>query len=490
MSAATFGNDPLQASETTPAGDPPAWRTLADASRHTPSELAPVSRRRVLTSIVLGAVAVLILVAVSGSLAARRLAEKESVNDAAKNAGLLAETVIQPALRNSLVDGDPNAFQIMDDAVTDYVVKDPNTSVRVKIWTPQGKIVYSDEHRLVGLRYPLGEEERDVFTHPVTRAEVSDLSREENRFERGQGRLLEVYRPVWMPNGDPLLFETYAPYGGVRDRSTQLWRGFAGITVSSLLAVIVLMVPIVWRLLTRVRQSQEQREALLERAVEASTDERRRIAGTLHDGVVQELAGASFVVSSAATRASAIGQEDLAAHLRDAAATVRRGITGMRTLLVDIYPPSLETSGLVVALEDLTSSLEARDINVELHLDPRSVEGLDPEGERLVYRVAHESLLNAMRHALADRVTVSLHAEGNATVLEVADNGIGFDAAEAFDRPHEGHFGLRVLVDVAREGGADLLLATAPGHGTRWQLRVRHEAHHEPAHRASKKHFR
>jgi signal transduction histidine kinase len=477
MSRSTFGNDPLQASDRTPAGDRPAWRTLADASRHTPAEFAPVSRRQVLTSIILGAVAVLILVAVSGSLAARRLAEKESVNDAAKNAGLLADTVIQPALRNSLVSGDRTAFEIMDRAVKRHVLQS-DTSVRVKIWTPKGKIVYSDEPALVGRTFPLGEEERDVFTHPVTRAEVSDLSRRENRFERGKGRLLEVYRPVWMPNGQPLLFETYAPYDGVKDRSTQLWRGFAGITVSSLLAVIVLMVPIVWRLLGRVRQSQIQREALLERAVEASTDERRRIAGTLHDGVVQELAGASFVVSSAAARASAIGQEELAAHLRDAAATVRRGITGMRTLLVDIYPPSLETSGLVVALEDLTSSLEARDIDVVLQLDPDSVEGLDPESERLIYRVAHESLLNAMRHALASRVSVSLRAEENTTVLEVADNGIGFDAAEAFDKPHEGHFGLRVLVDVAREGGADLLLATAPGHGTRWQLRVRHGGHH------------
>jgi two-component system, NarL family, sensor kinase len=476
MSAATFGNDPLQASDSAPAGDRPAWITLADASRASSEDSAPVSRRRVLTSIVVGAAAVLILVAVSGVLAASRLAQKESVNDAAKNAGLLADTVIQPALRDSLVTGDRTAFEIMDRAVKKHVLND-QTSVRVKIWTPQGKIVYSDEPALVGKKYPLGEEERDVFTHPVTRAEVSDLSRRENKFERGKGPLLEVYRPVWMPNHDPLLFETYAPYDGVKDRSTQLFRGFAGITLSSLLAVIVLMVPIVWRLLGRVRHSQVQREALLERAVEASTDERRRLAGNLHDGVVQELAGASFVVSSAAARAAAIGQDDLAAHLRDAAATVRRGITGMRSLLVDIYPPSLETSGLVVALEDLTSSLEARDIDVALHLEPGSVEGLDPEDERLIYRVAHECLLNAMRHALADRVSVTLSADEDATSLEVADNGIGFDPTEAFDSPHDGHFGLRVLVDVAREGGADLLLATAPGHGTRWLLQVPHDRH-------------
>jgi two-component system NarL family sensor kinase len=474
MSAAT-GNDPLQASESAPAGRRPAWITLSDASRDTSPESVPVSRRRVLASIILGAAAVLILVSVSGLLAASRLAEKESVNDAAKNAGVLADTVIQPALRDSLVSGDPKAFAAMDAAVRKHVLH-KDTSVRVKIWTPQGKIVYSDEPALVGQQYPLGEEERDVFTHPVTRAEVSDLSRRENRYERAKGPLLEVYRPVWMPNHDPLLFETYAPYKGVTERSQQLWRGFAGITVSSLLAVIVLMVPIVWRLLGKVHQQQEQREALLVRAVEASTDERRRIAGTLHDGVVQELTGASFVVSSAAARASAIGQDDLADHLRDAAATVRRGITGMRTLLVDIYPPSLETSGLLVALEDLTTSLEARDIDVVLDLAPEAVQGLEPEGERLVYRVAHECLLNAMRHALADRVSVSLRADPDTTVLEVADNGVGFDPVEAFEDPHNGHFGLRVLVDVARDGGADLLLATAPGHGTRWLLRVPRDA--------------
>jgi two-component system, NarL family, sensor kinase len=469
MSLPTFGRDPLQAP--TPAADRPAWMTLVDASRRSATEPAPVSRRRVLASIVVGAVVVLILVAVTGSFAASRLAERESVNDAAKNADLLAEAVVQPALRNGLPAGDPAAIAAIDQAVRTRVLGE--SSVRVKIWTPQGRIVYSDERALVGRIFPLGEEERGVFTHPTTRAEVSDLDRPENTYERGQGRLLEVYRPVWTPDGTPLLFETYSPYDGVTARAGQLWRGFAGITVSSLLAVIVLMVPIVWRLLDRVRQSQKQREDLLERAVEASTDERRRIAGTLHDGVVQELAGASFVVSSAAARAAAIGQDELAAHLRDAAATVRRGITGMRSLLVDIYPPSLESAGLVVALEDLTASLQPRDIAATLDLDPAAVAALDPCAERLVYRIAHECLLNTMRHALADHVTLSLRLEDDATVLEIGDDGIGFDPVEALGTDHaDGHFGLRVLSDVARDGGADLELATAPGAGTRWLLRV------------------
>jgi two-component system NarL family sensor kinase len=468
MSAAIFGPDPL--AEASAPGEPP-WVTLSDGSPDPASELAPVNGKRVIASIVLGALAVLVLVTVSGSLAASRLAQKAAVHDAAKNAGVIAETVIQPALTDSLATGDPRAFAKMDAAVRQHVIG--KSSVRVKIWTPQGRVVYSDEPSLVGKEFKLGKDQREVFVHPATRAEVTELGRDENTFERSQGgRLLEVYRPVWTPGGEPLMFETYASYEGVDARAHELWRGFAGITVSSLVAVIVLMVPIVWRLLGKVRQSQKQREALLQRAVDASTEERARIAGTLHDGVVQDLTGASFVVSSAANRAAAVGQPELAAQMRDAATTVRAGITGLRSLLVDIYPPSLERSGLLVALEDLTSGLRSRNIEVVLDLDERAVRDLDPAAERLIYRVAHECLLNVTRHALATRVTVILRPEHDTTVLEICDDGLGFDPAEAYERPKEGHFGLRVLADVARDARAELLLSAAPGHGARWLLRV------------------
>jgi len=454
---------------TWPADDR-AWMTLADASRITATDSAPMSRKRVLLPLVLGAVLVLLLVGLSGSVAARRLAERESVNDAAKSAGLLADAVVQPALRDSLISGDPKAFATMDRAVHKYVLG--HLSRRVKIWTPQGKVIYSDDPRLVGRTWTLGQEERNVFTHPKTHAEVSDLSRPENKFERGQGKLLEVYRPVWTPAGKPLLFETYAPYDGVISRAGQIWRGFAGITLTSLVALIVLMVPVVWRLVTKVRHSQQQREALLERAVEASTDERRRIAGNLHDGVIQDLAGASMTVSSAAARASAVDQDALASQLRDASATVRRGITAMRSLVVDIYPPNLETAGLVAALDDLVVSLGSRDIEVLMDVDPNAGAGLGVVEERLIYRVAHECLLNAMRHSQARSVTLCVRRDADATVLEVSDDGVGFEPTQVRANPAHGHFGLRVLGDLAREAGADLGVASAPGQGTRWHLRV------------------
>lgn len=454
-----------------PPEDGRPWTTLSDAVRPSArSYPTALSRGKVLAVVIGGAVVVLLLVAVSGSIAAQRLAAKESVYDAARSAGVLADAVVQPALRDDLASGDSAAIAAMDRAVREHVLGP--TIIRVKIWTPDGRIVYSDEPRLVGRSYPLGAEEREVFTHPATRGEVSDLSRPENVFERGKGKLLEVYRPVWTPSGDPLLMEVYAPYEDVTSRAGQLWRAFAGITLSSLVALVALMLPLIWRMLSRLRDAHEQRAHLLERAVQASNDERRRIAGTLHDGVIQDLAGASYVVSSAAARSEAVREPGLATDLRGAADVVRRGISGMRTLLVDIYPPNLETAGLLAALEDRVASLGARDIDVLMDLDPGAVRRLSPAQERLFYRVAHECLLNTVRHSRARQVTLSLREDHDAAVLEISDDGVGFDPEAAATDPAHGHFGLRVLTDLAHEAGAQLYVASAPGEGTRWLLRA------------------
>jgi two-component system NarL family sensor kinase len=444
--------------------DPP-WRQVA-TSTPARSDQPPVQPRRVFAQVIAGALVVLCLVAILGVAASRRLAEAEAVNDAAKIANLMADEVAQPALRDSLLTGDPAAVAAIDKVVRQRVLG--RSIVRVKIWDPSGRILYSDAASLMGQHFPLGPEERDVLAHPLTRADVSDLTSPENRLERDRGKLLEVYRPVWTPAGRPLLFEIYAPYEEVTARTGQLWRGFAGVTLTSLILLVVLLMPILWRLLDRLKRSQVQREALLQHAVEASTEERRRIAGAIHDGVVQDLAGASFAVAGGAERAVSLGQPDLAAELRQAAGTVRGSIGGLRSLLLDIYPPSLATAGLHAALTDLVSTLRSRGTTVTLEV--ASGTELDPAGERLVFRVARECLANIAKHAAATTVQVRLTRREGHTVMEISDDGVGFDAAEGLTNPQEGHFGLRVLGDVVAEAGGELLLASAPGAGTRWQL--------------------
>lgn len=444
----------------------PPWIVVATGS--SARQDVPLRRRRVYAQVIAGAVVVIVAVALLGVVAARRLAEAEAVNDAAKTADVLADAVVQPVMVDALLTGDAAALALMDSAIRQHVLG--GSIVRVKIWDAEGRILYSDEPLLIGQTFPLGDDERDVFVNPTTRADISDLEAPENRFEQGNGKLLEAYRPVWTESGTPVLFETYFRYDDVTDRSGQLWRGFAGVTLSSILLLVILLMPVVWRLLDRLNQSQAQREALLQRALDVSTEERRRIAGALHDGVVQDLAATSFAVAGSAERAESLGQPALAAGLRAAAGTVRSSIGGLRSLLVDIYPASLATAGLAAALDDLATSVRSRGITVTLDIHPDT--GLDPTGERLVFRVTQECLTNAARHAAATTVAVRLDRIDDCVQLDIDDDGVGFDAQGVLDDPSEGHFGLRILGDVVAEAGAELRLASAPGAGTHWQLKV------------------
>jgi two-component system NarL family sensor kinase len=420
--------------------------------------------------LVLGIVLVLTVVTVGGSLAARRLAEREAVTDAAATADVLAETVVQPALTDALLAGDARALAAFTRVVDDRVLG--SGVVHVKLWTPQGKVVFSDEPGLIGRSFDLDTDQREAIDEPTTRAEISDLDRDENTLDRAAGdKLVEVYRPVWTPAGGTMLFEIYTPYDQVSQRTSQLWRGFAGVTLSSLLLFLVLLAPVIWHLLSRVRRDQEQRELLLQRAVDASSAERRLIAATLHDGPVQDLAATSFVVAGATARGRAAGQGPLVEELQTVSTSVRTSIRALRSLLVDIYPASLAQSGLVAALTDLAQSVRAPGLEVRVHVDPEDL-GLDASRERLVYRVAQETLRNAAKHAAPCTATLALYRDEDGVVLDVLDDGPGFEVSAQLADPEPGHLGLQLLADLAATGGGQLRVASSPGRGTHWQLQL------------------
>ena len=192
---------------------------------------------------------------------------------------------------------------------------------------------------------------------------------------------------------------------------------------------------------------------LLQRAVDASDRERRRIAADLHDGVVQDLAGVSYSLSAAA---SSCAPPDLAPALEEAAAGTRQGIRELRSLLVEIYPPELHRQGLEHALRDLLAPCTRKGLDDEPR-DGRS--GRAPaEVEALFFRSAQEALRNVLKHAGAKHVDVEVERKWP-RYAHVRDNGRGFDPA---NQP-EGHFGLRLLRDLARERGGDVRIESAPG---------------------------
>ena len=145
-----------------------------------------------------------------------------------------------------------------------------------------------------------------------TEAEVTDLSRLENRFERPiNSELLESYSALAGPSSEQLLFEGYFRYDAVVDTGKRAWSRFAPVSLGSLAVLWLLQFPIVIGLVRRLKRNQQERERLLASAIEASDTERRRIARDLHDGVVQDLTGVSYSLTAATLPIDDSGPERL-----------------------------------------------------------------------------------------------------------------------------------------------------------------------------------
>ena len=114
----------------------------------------------------------------------QRVGRSEAIRDAKAETRLAGDGIVSPELRPGLLSGQPAAIARLDRLVRERVLRDP--VVRVKIWDGQGRILYSDEHRLIGTKYSLGASEIRTLTAGGAEAEVSDLSKPENRFERAR----------------------------------------------------------------------------------------------------------------------------------------------------------------------------------------------------------------------------------------------------------------------------------------------------------------
>jgi signal transduction histidine kinase len=421
--------------------------------------------RPVLQFALLGLAAV-VIVGLATATASRRVGQREAVSDARTTALVKAQGVVEPVVTVGLVSGDPASVRAVDQVVR-HGVLDPSL-VRVKIWRADGTIVYSDEPRIIDQRYQLGADNLGSLRSGLINASVSDLAKPENRYERSYGKLLEVYLPVRVPDGSRLLFEAYFRYAAVSASGRRIWSSFAPVTVGALVVLALVQIPLAWSLARRLRQRQQEREALLRRSLEASDVERRRIATDLHDGVVQDLAGVALQLAAAAGSAD---RGEGRGVMADAAGSLRQSITSLRSTLVEIYPPDLADSGLAAALADLVQDSSHDGLTVGLHT--RGItNALNAPASALLYRAAREGLRNVQYHAHASTASVTAgHRKGTAWV-EVVDNGVGFDPTILDAKAADGHFGLRGLDGLVRDAGGRVVIDSSAGSGTTLRVEV------------------
>ncbi|MEO8106508.1 MAG: ATP-binding protein [Actinomycetes bacterium] len=429
----------------------------------------PVWQQPVVQFVVVGLVVAVFLAWITGVLG-ERLAQEQAIDDARSTTTLLAETVVEPALSSGLLDTQAGDLDRFDRLVRSRVLR--GEVVRVKVWDANGRIVYSDEPRLIDQMFPLDADQGDVLASGGSDAEVSDLSKSENTLDQELGRVLEVYSRVEAPNGEPLLFELYLSDNNLEARADELYRLFRPLTVGGLLLFLLLTTPLVWVLSRRADAAAADRERLLVMAAEASDAERRRVARDLHDGVVQDLAGTSFALSGMARDTLTTADLDRSALRRDLdrlATAVRRSLLGLRSLLVEIYPPNLEGVGLGAALQDLVAN--ARESGMQVRLDVTGADELGADVTALIWRTAQECVRNAVRHGGPDHleVTVGVDAAGRMATLTVTDDGAGFNVDAS---PSPDSFGLRGLRDLAREAGGTLTVRALPGDGATVRLEV------------------
>jgi signal transduction histidine kinase len=196
--------------------------------------------------------------------------------------------------------------------------------------------------------------------------------------------------------------------------------------------------------------------------------ERNRLALELHDVVSQKLFSLSLTAESAATL---LARDPDAARvqldrLRELA---REALEELRSLILGLRPADLDRDGLQGALAKEIAMLRSiHGIEIELHAD--GVEDRAGARDLDVLRIAHEALYNAVRHAGARTVSVRLHGAEGRLLVEVVDDGVGFDPGSVEMRSR--HLGLTSMEERARELGAKLEIRSAPGEGTTVHLEL------------------
>jgi len=192
----------------------------------------------------------------------------------------------------------------------------------------------------------------------------------------------------------------------------------------------------------------------------AALEERQKLARELHDSVSQALYGIALGAHTARTlleRDPGLVAEPLAYIL----SLAKAGLAEMRALIFELRPESLETEGLVSAISKQAAAVQARH-DVPVETDMCEEPDLPLKAKQELYRVAQEALHNIIKHAGASRVNVRLGRTAEVIILEIRDNGRGFDPLGSFP----GHLGLRSMQERVSHLGGRLQIESAPGQGT------------------------
>lgn len=297
---------------------------------------------------------------------------------------------------------------------------------RVKVWSADGVILYSDDANLVHDQFQLSPPALAAFGGRVT-TEISDLRDPAHAGDRSHDQLIEVYVPRRGPDGavatvvevEQRLDSLNEAMGSIR-RNVWLSIGFGVGMLAIFLAALGVTTA------RGVNRRRRQAERLLGSVFRVQEDERRRIVGALHDDVGQPLYRLLYGIEG--SRAKLAGDDPVADELERLEDLVRDIDGTLRSELKLLHQGLAEDAGITTAIRDLAAITEAEtdlDVHTQIldHLD-----GLSPVQRAALFRAAQEAVVNVRKHADAASIWIRVRSDGKVGALIVEDDGVGLAA--------------------------------------------------------------
>ena len=194
----------------------------------------------------------------------------------------------------------------------------------------------------------------------------------------------------------------------------------------------------------------------------AVVQERNRLARELHDSVTQSLYSLGLLSEGWRRLVSAGQLDNVEEHLLRIGEISQNALKEMRRLIYELRPPVLEQEGLLGALHRRLEAVEGR-VGIDARLEVEDLVDMPAYVEEGLYRIALEALNNSLKHASANTVTVRIRADGGQLVLEVIDDGVGFDPQPI---NLDGRMGITSMRERAAQIGGELSVVAEPGAGT------------------------
>ncbi len=320
---------------------------------------------------------------------------------------------------------DPKALAEFDEEVRFRLLG--GETVRVKVWSTTGVIVYSDAADLIGQQFELSEPALAALEGEPS-FYLSDLSEPAHELERELGRLIEFYIPIEDDTGTVLgALEVEQRVDALETTLGHIQRN---VWISIGLGLGILSIFMASLTLTGARVSNRRRrlaENLLGQVLRAREEERKRIVGALHDDIGQTLYRLLYRLEGSQAK---VDDPALISDELSLAADIVREIDGnLRSELRLLHSSEVEDVGLRAALSELIDTTRSEtDLAVSLDIDLKRSPG--PVPSSALFAAAQEGLINARKHAKATSVAVRIWSDTTRATLEVADDGIGADAID------------------------------------------------------------